>query len=418
MTRVLIEHASQIATPRGRSARRGSEMRQIQEIADGAIYIEDGIIKEVGPTDQVIAAVGDLQGVEVVDAAGHSIVPGFVDSHTHYIFGGYRPEEFLARLEGAGYLEIMKMGGGIQSTVNATKACSEQELYRLGLQRLDEMLAQGVTTMEGKSGYGLDLDCELKQLRAMQQTDRDHPVEVVPTYLGGHAVPPEYRGDPDGYVDFMIKEVLPRVKELGLATFCDVFCEDSVFSIEQSRRLLRAAQEMGFGLKMHADEIVSLGGAELAAELGAVSADHLLMASDLGIAKLAATGTVATLLPSTAFCLAHPYAPGRKMIDAGCAVALASDYNPGSCFTNSIPLILALAGIHMHLSIEEVLTGATLNGAAAVGRADRIGSLEPGKQADFLLLRYPDYRFLVYHSGVNIVEQVYKKGRLVYGGRP
>ena len=198
MTRVLIEHASQIATPRGRSARRGSEMRQIQEIADGAIYIEDGIIKEVGPTDQVTAAVGDLQGVEVVDAAGHSIVPGFVDSHTHYIFGGYRPEEFLARLEGAGYLEIMKMGGGIQSTVNATKACSEQELYRLGLQRLDEMLAQGVTTMEGKSGYGLDLDCELKQLRAMQQTDRDHPVEVVPTYLGGHAVPPDYRGDPDG----------------------------------------------------------------------------------------------------------------------------------------------------------------------------------------------------------------------------
>lgn len=318
------------------------------------------------------------------------------------------------RLQGTAYLDIMRAGGGIRSTVEQTRAASEETLVALGKARLQEMLAQGVTTVEGKSGYGLDLSCEQKQLRVMHALNQEGPVEVVPTYLGGHAVPPEYAGRTDAYIQFMLETVLPQIKEAHLAEFCDVFCEAGVFSVKQSRKLLAGAQRLGFPSKIHADEIEPLGGAELAGELHAVSADHLLRASADGIAALAKNKVVATLLPCTAFCLGKPYAPARKMIDSGCAVALASDFNPGSCFCDSIPLMIALGVIHMGMTIEETLTALTLNGAAAVGRADRIGSLEPGKQADVVLLGYPAYSFLAYHTGANLVDTVLKKGTVVY----
>lgn len=411
----LIVHASQIATPTGFQARKGTEMDKVSFIQDGAVYIENGVIIAVGKTEDVLRQIGDkAKNATVIHAEGKCVVPGFVDSHTHFIFGGYRSEEFVKRLHGASYLSILKEGGGIQSTVKSTREASFESLYKDGLERMDDMMQQGVTTLEGKSGYGLDLETEVKQLRVIKKLQETHVCTLKSTYLGGHAVPPEYAERSDAYVDYMVHEVLPVIKQEGLAEFCDVFCEDDVFSIPQSKKLLTGAQQYGFKAKIHADEIVSLGGAELAAEIDAVSADHLLMASDNGIRLLAEKNVTATLLPCTAFCLNKPYANARKMMDAGCAVALASDYNPGSCFTNSIPLIIALAVIHMHMTMAETLTALTLNGAAALDCADCTGSIEPGKQADLLILKYPDYRFLVYHTGKNIVESVMKKGELVW----
>jgi len=417
MKRSIILHAAQIATPQGFSGKKGREMGEIRLIEDGAVYSEDGVIRLVGTTSDVLKQLELFENdipFETINAESKCLIPGFVDSHTHFIFGGYRAGEFIRRLEGAAYLDILSEGGGIQSTVRSTRSSSKRQLVLDGLKRLDAMLMQGVTTLEGKSGYGLDLDCEIKQLYAMRECALRHPVEIAVTYLGAHAVPEEFKGDTDGYVDFMIDTVLPQVSGEGLAEFCDVFCEEGVFTVEQSRRLLKAAAELGLDAKIHADEIVPLGGAELAASLHAVSADHLLMATDEGIKQLATASTVATLLPCTAYCLGKPYAPARRMIDGGCCVALASDFNPGSCFTNSIPLILSLAAIYMGMTPEEILTAITLNGAAAIGRAGRIGSIEPGKQADMLLLEYPDYRFLIYHSAVNIVDTVIKNGELCY----
>jgi imidazolonepropionase len=276
------------------------------------------------------------------------------------------------------------------------------------------MLSFGVTTVEGKSGYGLDRETEIKQLDVMADLNRRHPLDVVPTFMGAHAVPPSYKGREEPYIDFLLEEVVPEVASRRLADFCDVFCEKNVFSIEQSRRLLAAAAESGMKAKLHADEIAALGGAELAAEIGAVSADHLLQASDTGLEAMSAAGVIATLLPATAFSLKAPYARGRFMIDAGCAVALATDFNPGSCFSESIPLVAALAAIYMNLSAEEIVTALTINGAAALGRAQVIGSLDPGKQGDVILLEYPSHRFIAYHLGVSSVEKVIKNGVLVY----
>lgn len=413
MKKLLIEHLEQLATPSGRTAQKGNQMKQLNCISDAAVYVEDGIICKVGKTEEILPLV-DRESCTIINGRGKCAVPGFIDSHTHFIFGGYRPEEFIRRLEGAGYLEIMKMGGGIQSTVDATRAESEAELYRTGKERLKNMLAQGVTTVEGKSGYGLDKECELKQLRVIQRLNEDQPVEVVPTYLGGHAVPREYQKDADQYITMMIEQVLPEVKKENLAEYCDVFCEDSVFTVEQSERLLKAAADIGYKLKIHADEIVSTNAAALAARLHASSADHLLMISDPEIKEMAESSTVATLLPATAFCLDKPYAPARKLIDSGCAVALASDFNPGSCFADSIPLLFALAVIHMKMSVEEALCALTLNGAAALDRAEIAGSIEEGKQADINLLKYPDYRYLVYHTDANLIHQVIKGGEVVY----
>ena len=409
---LIIRNASQVVTCSGVTSKRGAQMAELGVIENGAVMIEDGIIRAVGPTAQVLPA--DISGYRTIDAAGRAVLPGFVDSHTHLVFGGFRAEEFGWRLRGMRYMEIMQRGGGIVSTMQATRQASREELYAAARGRLDTLLSFGVTTVEGKSGYGLDLNTELRQLEVMRDLAATHPVEVIPTFMGAHAVPPEYKGRTDAYIAFLIDTVLPAVADQKLARFCDIFCEQNVFSIEQSRRLLTRARHLGFGLKLHADEIVRIGGAELAAEVGAVSADHLLQASDQGIAALSAAGVVATLLPGTAFSLKEPYARGRFMIDQGCAVALASDLNPGSCFTESMPLIVALACLYMGLTPEEAISAATLNGAAALDMAGTIGSLDPGKQADLVILEFPTYDFIPYHIGVSTVQTVIKKGRVVY----
>lgn len=413
MNKCLIRHASELVTCRGKAPRRGGEMNDAGIIKDGAVLMCDDKIEAVGTTSQVEAGI-NLEECQIIEAQGRTVLPGFVDSHTHFIFGGFRADEFAWRMKGDSYMSIMERGGGINATVTATRQASQEELEALGRERLDAMLEFGVTTVEGKSGYGLDCETELRQLRAMKQLNETHPIDIVPTFLGPHSVLPEYKGRQREFLDKQITEVLPLVKAENLAEFADIFCEDNVFSVEDSRYYLNRAKEMGFKLKLHADEMVPLGGAELAAEVGAVSADHLLQASDEGIRRMAEKGVISTLLPATAFCLKEPFARGRKMIDEGCAVAIASDLNPGSCFTNSIPLLIALGCIYMQLSIEEVITALTINGAAAVGRADTVGSLEPGKKADAVILKYPSIQYLPYHTGINLVQTVLKNGKVVY----
>ncbi|MDI9493121.1 MAG: imidazolonepropionase [Bacillota bacterium] len=411
MSKKILVHASQLVTCSGFAPKRGKEMQELNVIEDGAVLMEDGLIAAVGTTEELLPHAVDA---EVIDCSGKAVLPGFVDSHTHLIFAGYRAEEFSWRLSGISYMDIMRRGGGINATTIPTREATLEDLKREGRKRLSSMLAFGVTTVEGKSGYGLDRDTEIKQLEAMKELNKEQPVDNVNTFMGAHAVPEEFKGRTGDYVDFIIKEVLPEVANRGLAEFCDVFCEEGVFDIEQSRKLLLAAKEYGMEIKLHADEIVPLGGTELAAELGAVSADHLLQASDEGISKLAERGVIATLLPATAFSLKEPYAKARKMIDSGCAVALATDFNPGSCFTNSIPLLFALATIYMGMTIEEAVTAMTINGAAALKREKQIGSIDVGKKADLVVLEFPSYQFLHYHFGVNIVEKVIKNGELVF----
>jgi len=342
------------------------------------------------------------------------VLPGFVDPHTHFVFGGYRAEEFSWRLRGDSYMDIMERGGGIVNTVASTKKATKDELIETGRKRLDSMLSFGVTTVEGKSGYGLDRETEIKQLEVMEELGKIHVIDITKTFLGAHAVPKEYKGKEDIFIDYMVDDVMPEVVDRNLAEFCDIFCEKNVFSIQQSRRLLQKAKDMGLKLKIHADEIVQLGGAELAAELGAVSADHLLQASDNGIHDMARAAVVATLLPGTAFSLKEPYARGRFMIDNNCAVALATDLNPGSCFTESIPLVFSLATLYMNIATEEAVTALTINSAAAIDRANTIGSIDAGKMGDVIILEFPSYKFIPYHVSVNTVEKVVKKGDLVF----
>ena len=409
MRRLVITNAN-IYTPVGTAGKRGAEMGDILHIEKGGIIIEDGIIRWAGPESEMPEPEGHVRDEVYMDALGRAVLPGFVDSHTHLVFGGYRPEEFGWRLKGDTYMSIMERGGGIQSTVNATRAASAEELREKAEWYLDEMSAMGVTTVEAKSGYGLDTETEERMLRVIKELSEDpeRKVDVVSTFLGAHAVPKEYKGRTAEYVDLIIKEMLPRFRDM--AEFCDIFTEKNVFELEDSRRLLEAAREAGYKLKMHADEIVSLGGAELAADLGAVSADHLLHDSDEGIRRMAEAGTVATLLPLTAFALKEEFAPARKFIDAGCTVALATDLNPGSCFSGSIPLTIALACIYMKMSVEETLTALTLNGAAAIDRAARIGSIEAGKQGDVVILHFDTLDALPYYVGMNCVDVTIKNG--------
>ena len=411
MNSLIIKNAT-ISTPTGNSARKGAEMAALKTIPNGAIVVDNGIITSVGPQDSM-PQISDSERYNVIDAGGRAVLPGFVDSHTHLIFGGYRPDEFEWRLKGDSYMSIMERGGGIQSTVNATRTEDVNSLVDKAQWFINRMSAMGVTTVEAKSGYGLDTATELKMLEAIDRlaTTPGQKLRIISTFLGAHAVPKEYKGRTGEYVDMMIKEMLPAVK--GKAKFCDIFTEKNVFEIEDSRRFLKAAREAGFQLKLHADEIVTLGGAELAAELGAVSADHLLHVSDKGVADMAKAGVVATLLPLTAFTLKEPYAPARKFIDNGAAVALATDLNPGSCFSGSIPLTIALACIYMGMSIEETITALTLNGAAALDIAQSTGSLEPGKEADIIILNYENYRMLPYYVGMNCVSTVISRGTVV-----
>lgn len=412
MNKKFICHASELVTCKGTGPKHGKEMKEIGLIKDGAVVIHDDKIVKVGTTAELEKTINPEE-YTVIDASGKTVLPGFVDSHTHFIFGGYRADEFSWRLRGDSYMSIMERGGGINATVLKTRESSLEELKEAGRDRLKRMLEFGVTTVEGKSGYGLDADTELKQLRAMKELDGEQPVDIVTTFLGPHSVLPEYKGKEREFLTKMLTEVMPRVREEGLAEFADIFCEKNVFSVEDSRYYLTEAKKMGFKLKIHADEMVQFGGAELAAEVGAVSADHLLQASDQGIADMARAGVISTALPATAFCLKEDFARARRMIDEGAAVAIASDLNPGSCFTNSIPLLIALSCIYMGLSIEEVITALTINGAAAVDRAGEIGSIEEGKKADILFLAYPSIHFLPYHTAINLVETVMKNGEIV-----
>lgn len=413
MSQLRIINAN-LSTPLGHTARRGGDMAELSHIENAGIVIDDGIISYVGPMSDM----PDVSGpYEEIDAAGNAVLPGFVDSHTHLIFGGYRPDEFEWRLKGDSYMSIMERGGGIQSTVNATRGESLDSLVDKAQWFIDRMSEMGVTTVEAKSGYGLETEAELKMLDAINELAgrEGQKLRVVSTFLGAHAVPAEYKGRTAEYVDMMIREMIPAAK--GKARFFDIFTEKNVFEIEESRKLLNAAREAGFELKLHADEIVTLGGAELAAEVGAVSADHLLHVSDEGVRLMAERGVVATLLPLTAFALREPYAPARKFIDAGAAVALATDLNPGSCFSGSIPLTIALACIYMNMSIEETITALTLNGAAACGLADVTGSIEPGKSGDVVILNFDTYKSLPYYVGMNCVKTVVSQGRVVTQNR-
>lgn len=407
----LIICNARILTPLGTSAVKGKDMGTLLDIPNGTIEVTEGVITYVGENRTSIP-----QGYQTMNAGGRAVLPGFIDSHTHLVFGGYRPEEFVWRMKGDSYMSIMERGGGIINTVRATRETSFNELKAKTEWYIDVMSRMGVTTVEGKSGYGLDKETELKQLEVMKAINEkpNRKVDISTTFLGAHAVPTEYKGREDAYIDFLIEEMLPIVQEKGLAEHCDIFCEKGVFTVEQSRRLLQAAKERGFGIKIHADEIVSFGGAELAGELQALSADHLLHASDAGIRAMADNDVVATLLPLTAFTLREPYARGREMMDSGCAVALATDLNPGSCCSGSIPLTFALACIYMNFSVEEAITAMTLNGAAAIGRAHRIGSIEVGKQGDLVVLDAETPAILPYYTGMNAVRHTIKRGMIIY----
>jgi len=410
---LFVKNAARLITPCGFSALRGRHMSELRIIENGAVVIRGGVIQDVGTTSDLDTRYRG-ESLAVLDASGKAVLPGFIDPHTHFLFAGERVEEFHWRVQGLPYMEILARGGGILSTVQATRAASKEELFNTGLKRLLRMLSFGVTTVEGKSGYGLDRSTEIMQLRVMKELEDAQPVEIVRTYLGAHVPPPEYASSSDEYIDYIRDAVLPVVASERLAEFCDVFCEENVFSIEQSRRLLVRAKELGLGVKLHADEMSDLGGAQLAAEMGALSADHLLKASDNGISRMADAGVVGVLLPGTAFCLREEYARARSMIEKGLAVSLATDYNPGTFYSESVPLVCALAVLHMDMSIEEVITAITLNAAAAVGRADRIGSLEPGKQGDLLILEHPSHSYIPYHTGVNCVHTVVKRGTVVF----
>ncbi len=382
-------------------------------LEDGSLVIRDGFIEWVGPAAEMPVAANE-RDTTWIDARGKVVLPGFIDSHTHLLFAGSRVEEFEQRLRGISYAEIAARGGGILNTVQRVRQASKEELKALARPRLRRMLQFGVTTVEVKSGYGLTPVDEIKCLEAIAELNAEGPCELVPTFLGAHAVPPEYRTDREGYIRSLCEDMLPVVAREGLAEFCDVFCETGVFSVAESRRILTRARDLGLRLKLHADELTPLGGAELAAEVGAVSADHLLCISDKGIDALAASGTVATLLPGTAFFLGVDYAPARRLIERGVAVALASDCNPGTCMTENLPLLGSMACSRMGMLPGEVVTALTLNAAAALGRRDHLGSLTPGKQGDVIVCNISDYREIFYHFGINQVERVIKRGRVVH----
>jgi len=414
---LLIHSAAQLLTLAGPHPRRGAGMSDLGLVEDGAVAIRDGRIVAGGPTAEIRA---EFTATEEIDATGKVVMPGFVDPHTHAVWAGDRADEFEMRLRGATYMEIMAAGGGIMSTVRATRAASLDELVAQSRQRLDTMLAHGTTTAEVKTGYGLDVENELKQLRAIHILDQAHPMTLVPTFLGAHAVPAEYKGRADAYVDLVVEEMLPTVKsqiaDPQSAIFCDVFCDEGAFTLEQSRRVLEAAQALGLGLKIHADEFRALGGTRLAVELGAISADHLVCTPPAEVELLAQSDTIAVALPGTPFGLAHhDYTPARAIIAAGGALALATDLNPGTCWCESMPFIVALACRYMKLTPAEAIVAATINAACAVGLAHQVGSLEAGKQADIVILDLPGYHHLAYRFGTNPVQTVIKAGQRVVG---
>jgi len=415
---LIVRNAEQLVTvaDASNSPKRGAAMSQIGVVENGAVAVRGEKIVAVGETPEVLEQVEASTETRIIDASGKVVLPGLVDPHTHLVFAGSREYELDMKLQGMGYLDILAKGGGILDTVRATRAASRQELIDASRKYLEQMLVQGTTTAEVKSGYGLTVEDEIKTLEVIRDLQQCQSVELVPTFLGAHAIPVEYQDDADGYVQLIIDKMLPLVARDGLAEFCDVFCEEGVFTVEQSRRILMAARELGMRPKVHSDEIKPLGGTEMAAELGAVSADHLMETSETGIQALAESGTVAVLLPATTFCLmGDKYASAREMIGAGVAVALASDFNPGSCPVNSLQIVMGIACRQLKLTPAEIINAATINAAHALGRADQVGSLETGKEADLVIFDAPNYQYLMYRFGTNLVDTVVKSGQVVVG---
>jgi len=415
---MLIHTIPQLLTLSG-GPQRGSELGRLGLIENGAVLIQDDLIAAVGRSDELRAA---YPHEPALDASGHVVLPGFVDAHTHALWAGHRAAEFEARLQGKTYLEILAAGGGILSTVRATRQASLEQLCAETRPRLKAMFAHGTTTAEVKSGYGLETATEILMLAAILTLDAEGPLELAATFLGAHAIAPEFKDDPNGYTAHLCKHMLPAVaswwqRQPSSAQrplpFVDVFCETGAFDLAQTRAILETARSLGFPLKIHADEFDNLGGVSLAVELGAVSADHLVKTSPADIAALASSNTVAVALPCTPFGLAEPhYTPARDILAAGGLLALATDLNPGTAWNENMQFAIALACRYLKLTPAQAIAAATINAAAAIGRADRIGSIEPGKQADLLLLDVPDYRHLGYRFGVNLVHTVIKKGRI------
>lgn len=411
MKRILIKNIGCLQTPAGSYSHKGSKQGLNEKHKNAAIAIEDGIIRQITTDGRLPGAEADFD--EVIDAEGKLVTPGLFDGHTHLIFGGYRQHEIAMKLAGADYLDILRAGGGILDTVRKTREATEDELYRKAYAHLDEMLGMGITGCEAKSGYGLDPENELKMLRVIRRLAQDHPMDVVPTFMGAHAIPPEYEGRGDEYIEMCCRELMPEVKRQGLAEFADIFCEDSVFNAEQSRRYMEKAEELGFSLKIHADEIEAIGGSQLAGELKAASAEHLIAIQEDGMDAMAAGGTTAMLLPATSFYLGKTYAPARRMVEKGIPVAMASDFNPGSCPSLNLQLVINLGCLKYRLTPEEVLTAVTINPACACGRGDLLGTLEEGKQADLVIWDAPDFEMVCYRFGSNMAQHVMKKGQLV-----
>ena len=405
MSDLLVVNIGLLATPVGSAAKGGRAQGEIQLLRDAWLRIEDGVIAALG------TGAPEGTGCPVLDAGGRLVTPGLVDAHTHLVFGGWRQNELALKLHGVPYLDILAQGGGILSSVTATRTATEEELADKAAAALDEMLRFGTTTCEAKSGYGLTTEEECKQLRAIRALNQRHPIDLVATFMGAHALPQAYKENREAYVSLVCEEMIPRVAAEQLAEFCDVFCETGVFTAEESRRILEAGKRYGLRPKIHADEIDPIGGSQLAGEIGAVSAEHLIVCPDEGIDSMAKGGTVACLLPATSFYLGADYAPARKMVKAGVPVAMATDFNPGSCPCLNMQLVMNLGCLRYRLTPEEVLTAVTLNGAAAIGRAEAVGSLEPGKLGDLLIWEARDLNYVCYRMGSNLVHTVVKGGK-------